>query len=71
MDLENYQCELCDKTFWQEASLKRHDQTIHEGHKEYKCKSCSKLYSSPEHLKTHILITHEGFFGKFLKNKNY
>ena len=55
--LEDYKCELCDKSFSQVDNLKRH---IHKVHEDYKCDLCSNSFSSRQTLKRHINRVHEG-----------
>ena len=44
----------------QEASLKSHIRTVHDGLREFKCEQCGKFFSQPMSLKTHIRTVHEG-----------
>ena len=57
---EKYFCESCCKSFSRADNLKRHIQTVHEGHKDHKCKSCGKSFSQAGDLKKHIHTVHEG-----------
>ena len=34
---KDYKCESCGKSFSKACNLKRHNHTVHEGHKDYKC----------------------------------
>ena len=52
--------DTCGKSFSEAGSLKKHINTIQEGHKDLKCESCGKLFSQAAHLKTHIQSVHEG-----------
>jgi len=40
--------------------LKKHIQTVHEGHRDYECDSCGKSFSESGNLKRHIHTVHEG-----------
>ena len=56
---EHHSC-ICDKSFSDAGSLKRHIQSFHEGQKDHKCESCGKLFSRADQLKRHIHTVHEG-----------
>ena len=51
---EKYFCESCCKSFSRADNLKRHIQTVHEGHKDHKCEFCKKKFSTKAHLNYHI-----------------
>jgi len=51
MKRKAFQCDLCDKVFFQKGHLKSH-KTIHT----YKCDECSKFFSRSQHLKVHKQI---------------
>ena len=52
---KNYNCKICDKSFTQTKSVKRHMLT-HSGDKHYTCKICEKLFTQAGTLKTHMLV---------------
>ena len=54
-----HKCESCGKSFSYAASLKKHNHTIHQGHKDYNCESCGKSFSQAGALKKHIKTVHE------------
>ena len=58
MNSEFCKCDLCNKTFTQKSSLKRHISSVHEGIK-HKCHLCNKMLSR-KGLLNHIMTVHEG-----------
>ena len=58
--LKDYKCESCGKSFSRAEHLKRHNHTVHEGHKDHKCESCSKSFSQAGSLNKHIRKIHKG-----------
>ena len=53
----NFKCNLCEKTYKHERTLKRHISTIHENFK-INCYECGKEFKRKEYLKKHIKLTH-------------
>jgi len=47
-------CHLCEKTFTQAGSLKRHRLT-HTGEKSHKCKTCENAFTEAGSLKMHLV----------------
>ena len=60
-NIKLFKCDSCDRPFLALNSLKRHNHTVHEGHRnENKCDSCDQLFSSSSKLKMHFEAIHEG-----------
>ena len=55
----DYACSSCGKSFPRASNLKRHNHTVHEGHKDYKCVDCDKSFTEGSKLKKHIERVHE------------
>ena len=55
-----HKCESCGKSFSQAGYLKKHINSVHEGHKDYKCETCGKSITTLRNLKKHIHSVHEG-----------
>ena len=58
MKTEGHKCNTCSKIFTRQNNLKRHINTIHEGHKDYICGSCDKSFSQAGNLAQHISTFH-------------
>ena len=70
----NLKCKFCGKSFSNaqklkthkhrdhevNIELKKHNNTVHEGHKAYDCNTCGKSFTTLGNLKKHIHIVHEG-----------
>ena len=54
-----YQCEICDKRFSRNWSLKKHVKTVHEGVKNHQCRICNKSFGTLSNLKRHLKSVHE------------
>ena len=52
-DHKKHKCESCGKSFSQAETLKKHIDSVHEGHKDgdHECVSCHKSFSQAEYLK--------------------
>ena len=59
MTSKPHKCNSCEKAYTRIDGLKRHIQTVHEGHKDHKCEVCSKSFSMAHHLKKHIHAVHK------------
>ena len=66
---KEYKCDLCNKEFSQNHSLKIHVQSVHEGIKK-QCKYCDKTFSSSNYLKMHINRVHKGPFESNIPMEN-
>ena len=55
-----FKCDMCDYSFSEKGSLKRHIASVHEGKKPFKCDVCSYSASERANLKRHIESVHEG-----------
>jgi DNA-directed RNA polymerase subunit RPC12/RpoP len=52
-------CDICDKQYSRQESLKMHKKTVHSKMKEYKCPTCGREFGHKPHLQRHILDVHE------------
>lgn len=50
-----YECDLCDKAFYQSSDLRKH-YLVHTGEKNFLCDVCNKAFRQVSHLKHHKLI---------------
>ena len=55
MDIQEYQCDICDKIFPEIGTLKYHQITEHK--KLHKCEKCNKTFSKRAWLIKHIRVT--------------
>ena len=55
----NHKCKLCEKSYHQSGSLKRHVSSFHEKRKDHNCNSCGKSFNQSSDLKTHFKFVHE------------
>ena len=53
--LTDRECQECQTTFFNEASMMRHKKTVHDKVKSHKCDICEKCYSHLNSLKDHLL----------------
>ena len=63
-------CELCDKSFFNESSMKRHMKEIHKSQEDPTCELCRKIFSSKQALKFHSNTRHNtvNFNAIFVEN---
>ena len=59
VELKDYRCDSCSKSFTTLHSLEVHLHTVHDGYKDYKCEFCGKSFSQAVNLKKHIKGVHE------------
>lgn len=57
--VEEFRCQVCNKTFAKRCYFTQHNKTAHVGHKPFKCVKCGKKYQSQELLDDH-LMKHDG-----------
>ena len=58
---KKYKCDLCDKIFVNNQSLRRHRDQVHEGIKpNHMCSFCGQVFSNAGYMKIHIENVHEG-----------
>ena len=55
----SFKCELCDKTFSQSGTVKRHREIVHEKMKKFNCDKCDKLFTLKCNLNQHIGLVHD------------
>ena len=60
MGKKEHRCSICDSTFTEKYTLKRHILSRHEKIKSNKCTSCESSFSTKRNLKQHIELVHEG-----------
>ena len=53
---KDYKCEV---SFTERGTLRKHFQTVHEGHKDFKCNFCGKSFTEGHNLNKHIEHVHE------------
>ena len=54
-----YECQQCDKAYYDSFTLRRHIKSAHEGVK-YACNQCEQQFTQQNSLTTHIKSVHEG-----------
>ena len=57
--IEAYHCEICNRAFAREGTLKWHINSAH-GQKNHKCETCNKFFKYAGNLRNHIVYDHEG-----------
>ena len=57
--IKAFKCELCDKSFKLEDTLKMHLKTVHQNIKNLKCSYCDKKFGQTGQLETHFKTAHE------------
>ena len=55
-----FKCDMCDYSFSEKGSLKKHIASVHEGKKPFNCSICGYNCSEKGTLKKHIASVHEG-----------
>ncbi|GFU19788.1 zinc finger protein 227 [Nephila pilipes] len=65
-----FACPICNKSFFQEASLKKHS-FVHNPKRRVKCSECNKTFSSTTSLDDHICPGNESLFSCELCDKKY
>ena len=61
MVLDQFECDICQKTFLQKSNLRRHKRTVHEmmdGSSPFKCDICQKTFKHAENLALHEKTPH-------------
>ena len=53
-----FQCDICQKSFTQKASMTTHILTIHEGKKPHQCEICDERFTMKHHMKRHLKSAH-------------
>ena len=54
-----YECNLCDKIFTVNSSLKQHIESVHEKKKPFNCDTCKSSFTLESALKQHLSIHEE------------
>ncbi|KAI4457222.1 zinc finger protein [Holotrichia oblita] len=57
---DEYNCDLCPKTYSYRPSLIKHKAIQHGEHKKYHCENCTKVFTDPSNLQRHIRTHHVG-----------
>ncbi|XP_014224890.1 zinc finger protein 578-like [Trichogramma pretiosum] len=57
--IKPYKCEICNKSFGYQQSLKYHINAIHIRRKAFECDTCHKSFRGKAYLKAHINIVHD------------
>ena len=55
-----FKCDMCDYSFSEKGSLKKHIASVHEGKKSFKCDLCDYSCSHKSAMSQHTLAVHEG-----------
>ena len=55
---KKYQCNICEKSFAEEKTLKGHKDHIHFG-KSFECEICQKKFPSKKNVQVHKKTMHE------------
>merc|ERR1719361_1076098 len=58
LGLIEYHCDICEKIFTQEKSIKVHLKAFHNQLVMIRCDHCQNTYNQPEMLKTHMKNEH-------------
>ena len=56
---EGYQCEICEKTFSLNRSLKTHIKVVHEELRPFRCELCGRTFNRKQQLVYHVKREHE------------
>ena len=51
-------CNICEKTYFDSSTLKKHINTVHNKQKDRKCDSCGKAFTNNSLLNVHIKRVH-------------
>ena len=54
-----YQCSLCNKSYFYKQSLKKHNNSVHEGKKPYQCTLCGTSFGAKKNLDNHNIQVHQ------------
>ena len=55
---KKFECEKCNRKFYQQEKLMQHLQVIHYKDLPYDCKECNEYFSSMEEMRTHLQRKH-------------
>ena len=53
------QCEICEKEFKSNSSLKNHFNIVHKLMEEHQCNICQSVFKLQRQLNSHVKIVHE------------
>ena len=54
-----FQCSLCNKSYFYKQSLKKHNNSVHEGKKPYQCTICGTSFGAKKNLDNHNIQVHQ------------
>ena len=58
-NVDEFECDQCEKVFKRKDVLKRHKQTVHETSLDLQCSSCEKSFKRRDKLTKHIKLEHD------------
>ena len=56
---EKIQCDICNASFVQKGTFKKHFATVHEGKKQFKCDTCNAKFGQKSQLTHHVRTVHQ------------